>query len=60
MDVETMCEEQSLARIEVRRNRVPIERRLGCVRRQEHDDISPNRGFGGRNHAQALSLSAGA
>ena len=60
MNVKTMGEEQSFFRIEVGCNRVPVERRLGCVGRQEHDDICPGRSFSGRNHAQALGLSPSA
>ena len=60
MNIKTVSEEQSLPRSQVGSNRFPVNGRLSCVGRQKDDDISPDRGFSGRNHTQPLSLGTGA
>ena len=54
-----MGEEQRSALLEVRGDRLGVDRALGLVRSQDHDDVGLAHGLGHRDDLQALRLRLG-
>ena len=59
-NVEAVREHQRLAGLEIRLDGVAVELGLLRVRNENHDDVGPSRGFGGRVDGQAFLLGFGA